>query len=186
MRPLLTPYLHRRRIKMVKPYLKGDILDMGCGSASITKFLNENQRYSGIELNEVLVNELKTKYPKYEFYSKNIDKDELGIQRKFDTITMIAVIEHLKNPRNILQQCRSLLKNGGYLVITTPTPFGDKIHKIGARLGLTSKEAVKEHYKIYSYEDMKNLLASCRFEPQKYQKFELGMNQIFVCRDVLK
>jgi len=185
MTPLLTPYLHRKLIEIVKPYLKGDILDIGCGSADLVKFLNESQYCCGIDINKTLIEDLKMKYPQ-NFYCINIDEEEISIDIIFDTITMIAVIEHLKNPRNILQQCRSLLKNGGYLVITTPTPFGDKIHKIGARLGLTSKEAVKEHYKIYPYEDMKNLLASCRFELQKYQKFELGMNQMFVCRDVLK
>ena len=186
MKPLLTPYLHKRRIEIIKPYLKGDILDIGCGSGDITKFLNKQQHYYGVELNEVLIEELKIKYPQYRFYCKNVDKEELGIDKKFDTILMIAVIEHLKNPDNILYQCINLLKKNGSLVMTTPTPLGDKIHKIGAKLGLTSKEAVKEHYKIYSYEDMNKLLSSYKFKIQKCQKFELGMNQMFVCKKVLK
>jgi len=182
MKPLLTPHLHKKRIGMVRPYLKGDILDIGCGSADLTKFLNENQHYCGVELNENLIKELKRKYPKYQFYCKNVDKDELDIHRKFDTITMIAVVEHLKNPENILQQCYTLLKDNGGLIITTPTPLGGKIHKIGAKLGLTSKEAVKEHHKLYSYEDMEGLLTSRGFMIYIYQNFVFGMNHMFVCK----
>jgi len=71
---------------------------------------------------------------------------------------MIALIEHLKHPEYILEQCHTLLKGNGNLVITTPSPSGDKVHKIAARLGLTSKKAVEEHHRIYSYKDMAELL----------------------------
>lgn len=101
---------------------------------------------------------------------------------KFNTITMIAVIEHLKNLENVLRQCYTLLKNNGSLIITTPTPFGGKIHKNSARLGLTSKDAVEEHHRLYSYKDMKSLLTSHGFRIYIYQKFELWMNQMFVGR----
>jgi len=164
MKPLLSSYLHRKRIQMVKPHLEGDILDIGCGPADITKFLNEEQYYCGIEHNEALVGELKIRYPQYEFYYKNVDKEELNLNRKFDAITMIAVIEHLKNPENILQQCYNLLRDDGNLIITTPTPLGGKIHKIDAKLGLTTREAAEEHQKLYSYEDMKSLLTSHGFK----------------------
>jgi len=182
MRPLLTPYLHRRRIEIIKPCLKGNILDVGCGLANVAQYLDENQHYVGIDVNERIIKELKENYPDYDFYCCDVDKHMFIFDRKFDTIIIIAVIEHLKNPENVLWQCKILLKDDVNLIITTPTPFGDKIHKIGAALGLTSKEAVEEHHKLYSYENMKSLLTSHGFKIYIFQKFELGMNQMFVCR----
>ncbi len=182
MKPLLTPYLHNKRIEMVKPYLKGDILDIGCGPADLSELISENQHYTGIEIDKRLVEKLKKRYPQHNFYKKNLEKDDLNIRRKFDTITMIAVIEHLKNPDKVLKQILDLLKDKGTLVITTPTPFGDNVHKIGAMLGLTSKDAVEDHYMLYDYNNMKNLLSEYRFHIKKYHTFICGMNQIFVCK----
>ena len=34
---LLSSYLHRRRTNIVKPYLKGDILDICCGPANLIR-----------------------------------------------------------------------------------------------------------------------------------------------------
>jgi 2-polyprenyl-3-methyl-5-hydroxy-6-metoxy-1,4-benzoquinol methylase len=73
---------------------------------------------------------------------------------------MIALIEHIKNPANMLRQSHDLLTDDGDLVITTPTPLGDKIHKVGAKFGLTSKSAVEAHVKIYSREDLQSILNS--------------------------
>lgn len=46
---------------------------------------------------------------------KNFDPDE-----KFDVITLFEVIEHLRNPNQILQKLNSLLKSNGILVLATP------------------------------------------------------------------
>lgn len=138
MRPLLSAYLHKRRTNIVEPYLKGNILDIGCGPADLIQFLDEDQHYVGIDLNKNLVLQLRKQYPQYEFYERSLEEG-IDLNRQFDTITMIALIEHIKNPANMLRQSHDLLTDDGDLVITTPTPLGDKLHKIGAKFGLTSK-----------------------------------------------
>ena len=42
------------------------------------------------------------------------------INKKFDIITAIEVIEHLENPRHFLRECNKLLNLSGKLLITTP------------------------------------------------------------------
>lgn len=179
--PLLSPYLHRRRTNIVRPYLKGDILDIGCGSADLIHFLDEDQHYVGIDSIKNLVMQLKERHPKYEFYERDVEGG-IGLDGNFNTITMIALIEHIKNPASMLKQSYELLTDGGDLVITTPTPLGDTLHKIGAKFGLTSKAAVETHVKIYAYEDLQNVLNSFGFDIYIYQKFVLGMNQMCVAR----
>ena len=157
--PLLSSYLHRIITNIVKPYVNGNTLDIGCGSAGLIHFLDEDQHYVGIDSNKKLLIQLKERYPKYEFCKRDVENG-INLDGEFDTITMIALIEHIKNPANMLRQSHDLLTDDGDLVITTPTPLGDKLHKIGAKFGLTSKSAVEEHVKIYSHEDLQTLLNS--------------------------
>jgi 2-polyprenyl-3-methyl-5-hydroxy-6-metoxy-1,4-benzoquinol methylase len=179
----MTSYLRQKRISTVRPFLCGDILDIGCGPADLIFFLGREQRYVGIEVDGELVQRLRKRFPAHEFYQADVEIDELvSVSGRFDTVTMIALIEHLSRPANVVKQCYSLLKNHGELVITTPTPLGAKVHKIGSKLGLTSKEAVSEHHRIYTREDLENLLASFGFVIREYRTFMLGMNQLLVCR----
>lgn len=43
--------------------------------------------------------------------------DELGM---FDAVAAIEIIEHVENPRHLLRQCRTRLRDGGYLLLSTP------------------------------------------------------------------
>jgi len=45
----------------------------------------------------------------------------------FDVIVAAAIIEHLKNPGEMLRESSRILKPGGILIITTPHPIWDKI-----------------------------------------------------------
>lgn len=59
MRPLLTAYLHRKRVEVVKPYLKGDVLDIGCGSTTVVRYLGKNQHYIGVDVDERIIKNYK-------------------------------------------------------------------------------------------------------------------------------
>jgi 2-polyprenyl-3-methyl-5-hydroxy-6-metoxy-1,4-benzoquinol methylase len=181
MKPLLSPYLRRRRMEPVRPYLKGNILDIGCGTGELVHFVDEDQRYCGIDSNTWLVRKLRETYPQHAFYDKNLDEEPLNLGEKFDTITLVAVIEHLYNPRNLLRQCKNLLSDKGHIVITTPTAIGGKLHKFLARLRLTDRYAAREHKRFYGHDEIKAVLP-CDLEIEKYQKFQFGMNQLFVCK----
>ena len=181
-RPLLTPWLHQKRTEIIIPFVKGDILDIGCGSADIAN-IKGIEKYYGIELDMGHVEALKNKYPAHSFFQMDLDVDEFPDKRcKFDTIAMIAVIEHLKNPDKILSQIPSLLKEEGKVLITTPSPLGDRIHKIGAMLGLTAIEAVEDHESIYGLSQIKELLNRNGLEVSVYKKFIVGLNQLVVCK----
>ena len=181
MKTTLTPYLRKKRMDMVKSYLRGNILDIGCGNGDLINLLNEDQGYYGIDSNICLIKRLWEKYPEYQFDVKNIEEEHLNLEEKFDTITLIAVVEHLKNPRNLLQQCCHMLSNNGWIIITTPTLIGGKVHKICSKLVLTDKSAARSHFRFYSYEEVEKLLPH-GFKIIEYKQFELGMNQIIICK----
>jgi ubiquinone/menaquinone biosynthesis C-methylase UbiE len=55
----------------------------------------------------------------------------------FDVIVAAAVIEHLKDPAEMLGESSRVLKPGGILIITTPHPFWEKL---AGRLGMIQGE----------------------------------------------
>ena len=46
---LFSNYLRQQRFKAIAPYIKGDVLDLGCGLANILSYLPSGQVYVGIE-----------------------------------------------------------------------------------------------------------------------------------------
>ncbi|MEW5871897.1 MAG: methyltransferase domain-containing protein [Chloroflexota bacterium] len=182
MPPLLTPFLTQQRRKAILPYVRGDILDLGCGLAQICHTLQPEQTYIGIENPTEYVNWLRVRYPQHTFLQRDLEKEPINLDRCFETVIMGAIIEHLKEPGFLLQQIPGYLEPGGRLVITTPTPLGDKIHRLGARLGLFSMDAVEEHQKIYDRGALTGLLAQYDFSAMHYQYFLLGGNQLLVCQ----
>lgn len=78
---------------------------------------NLNNKYwikSGIEINDFA--RMKAQNNGIKTYNS---LDELN-KKKFDVITMIHVIEHLKNPVNFLKKITNNLKKNGYIIIETP------------------------------------------------------------------
>lgn len=181
MSPLFSPYLQMKRFEAVEPYLQGKILDLGCGGAEILSWLKTGQRYVGVEGNFETVRRLKNAYPSFEFFLRDLEHDEINITQKFDSVLLIAVIEHLRNPEYLLRQIPGLLSPSGNLVITTPTPLGDRLHKIGARLGLFSMIAVHDHEQIYTYQTLKETLSRAGLIIREYREFLFGGNQLCVC-----
>ena len=63
---LLSPFLHNRRIKAAVRFLKGSILDVGCGSGALAKFVPEH-RYFGIDMDSASIEVAKQNYPAHSF-----------------------------------------------------------------------------------------------------------------------
>jgi len=124
---------------------------------------------------------LKDNYARYAFYHRDLDQKEFAIPGQFDTILMMAVIEHLADPGRLLCQLPHYLKPEGKLIITTPSPLGDKVHQVGARFGVFSIDAMREHKIIFDYRTLRAYLEPNGLQITHYRHFLLGGNQLFVC-----
>lgn len=134
-----------------------------------------------------LSGEWRSAYPEHHFCAASLEVDELPFRdRRFECTTLIAVVEHLKRPQHILKQCYSFLDNDGNVIITTPSRLGEGVHRACARLGLASSGAVSEDEGIYSFKDIETLLGMAGFGLEHYRRFEVGMNQTFVCKKTLR
>jgi 2-polyprenyl-3-methyl-5-hydroxy-6-metoxy-1,4-benzoquinol methylase len=170
---ILSPWLRKHRIKAVKPYLQGKILDYGCGIGTLADICSD-KAYMGVDIDEESIRIATGKHPGLTF-STELPGDEL-----FDIIVMLAVIEHIKEPVELLEKISSLLKPDGKILLTTPRPCVERIHRFGSRIGLFSNEACQEHETLFDRAGMNNILEKTGLTLLHYKCFLFGANQLFV------
>ena len=185
---LLSKFLTQARLAQVKKQLGREILDIGCGYGELLEQLGSDVE-SVVLVDRSLERQTKVKKKLSEhfvdgrFVVADIEQGEIALpSASFDTVVMAALLEHLKLPGNALHEIRRLLGPGGKLLLTTPTPLGDWIHKITSYLGLTYREAAEEHKKFYGKTNLRSLLECHGFEVQLYKPFLFGLNQFVVAR----
>lgn len=184
----INRYTTEKRVQVALPWVKGDVLDIGCGAGYLAHSVSKGQRYVGIDVNEERIHLLKRKYmnhPDYDFWCIDVDEDTTSdlppFNSTFDTISLLAVIEHLRNPENLLNHLHRLLKDEGHLLITTPTSVGDKIGRFISTTTLGMKDLPYPHVRIYGRASLTTIAEECGFPVLRYRGFEFGMNQLLVC-----
>ena len=173
---LLSPFLRRQRLKVAKPYLKGRILDVGCGSGALAELVDPDN-YLGVEIDEVSLQQAQLRFPAHRFVSSLPESTE-----KFDTIISLAVIEHVSDPSEFLRKLTVHLvdSDSACIAVTTPHPSVDWVHDVGAAIGLFSKHANEEHEDLLDHTKLEITGKQAGLELLTYKRFLLGANQIAV------
>ncbi len=177
---LVSLFLQRQRYLAALPYLRGDVLDLGCNTGQILECLKPGQQYVGVDSSSGVAAWWQRTRPGVEFHLRNLDCDALGLGRRFDTVLMLAILEHLGRPENILSQMPEVLQPAGRLVITTPSVLGDRIHHVGAKLGIFSRAAAEEHQAQFTEQSLRQLLSAQSLAVSHYRRFLFGGNQLCV------
>ncbi|MFH0832268.1 MAG: class I SAM-dependent methyltransferase [Candidatus Aenigmatarchaeota archaeon] len=163
------------RISQTNKYLpesRGRILDLGCGSGYLLKHVDFKDKY-GIDID----------LPRDSRCMKGDIRKGLPFKQDyFDCITMLAVFEHIEEDTivDVMKECRRVLRSGGRLIITTPTPIANFIIQFLGSLQLVSKKGAEEHKKTYYRSEIMDILAEAGFDRNKIRAkyFELFMNCI--------
>jgi len=181
--PLLSNTIRGRRYAMALPYISGRVLDIGCGQADLAGLIASRDEYIGLDINPALLASGEQRFPQHRFYAADLEACPLPAelaQQRFDTITLIALLEHMAQPARVLDQLAALLRPRGRVVATTPTPLGHRVHRLGAQLGLFYREAVEDHKSILDGAALKRLFQRAGLRVARYQQFELGCNQLII------
>ena len=186
MTPLLAPFIRGQRTAMVTPFITGDVLEIGCNdAATLARNPPGLGRYVGTDIDDEALARARVKFPNREFVKNNIESEPLGFHSEFDTVLMVALIEHILNQRFLLETCHEALRTGGKLVITTPTPFGnDIVHRTGARFGLFHKSVADHHVVIYGKRRLRAAAEMVGFTLKEHRYFQFGCNQLAVLEKV--
>jgi len=112
--------------RLLRPYICGDVLEVGAGIGGTTRVLNSgNQRsWTCIEPDRELVRELQTVLAAlagpvvYEARPGTIE--DLDDAATFDTILYIDVLEHIRDDAAELERAVRRLRPGGHLIVLAP------------------------------------------------------------------
>lgn len=106
---------------ILRRHRSGSVLDVGCGSGNFLRCMNQRGfRVFGLEPSATGSAYARAVHG-LEIYQGTLEQF-LGDQKGhlFDVITLLNVVEHLRNPAGALMQLRKLLGNGGTLAIVVP------------------------------------------------------------------
>ena len=121
-------------------------------------------------------------YPEVRFIHGRFPED-LATDERFDVITILAVFEHLDDEaqRRAVRACSRLVRPGGRVVVTVPEPAVDHIVHALARVGLIAGMALHEHHG-YAPRETPGRFADAGFSLERHERFQLGLNNLFVFR----
>ncbi len=177
---LLSPYLRRRRLAVVAPYLGGGrVLDYGCGVGELARRVPP-ERYLGVDRDADSLAAARARFPRHRFVVPEELDAAAAAEGSFDLVVALAFIEHLADPGAWLAAASRRLAPGGRMVLTTPEPRLFGVHRLGAAAGLFSREGAAEHQTPIGRADLAVLAADARLRVLEARRFLLGANQLFV------
>ncbi|MCK4794785.1 MAG: class I SAM-dependent methyltransferase [Desulfobacteraceae bacterium] len=161
--------LRSERIREVIKYCRGRVLDVGCGEGNL---LIKDYEY-GIGIDVFQWSEIDVL----------CDSKNLPFRRdSFDSSTFVASLNHIPAREQVLHEVYRVLRPGGYLIITMINPFvGWLRHKLAwwdkdqNLRGMTTGELYGMRDK-----DVMLLMKQSGFTPVIHERFELGLNNIFI------
>lgn len=157
---------YRGRILAFNKYLEkiqrfkqppGRILDVGCYEGF---FLNE-ARKQGWEARGVEPNVGGAKFAaeelKLDVKQSTLEKASLP-DNFFDVVTLLATLEHMPNPFEVLQEAKRIIKDDGLLVVSVPTvPFYLKLLRSKWRM------FIGDHYYFFNDNSVSRFMAKLDF-----------------------
>ncbi len=135
--------LWKRRLRKLKKTKKsGSLLDIGSG---IGQFLSLARNFYtdvyGTEVSSTAIQIAKEKY-QLDLFAGTLENPVLQ-GKVFDNITLFHVLEHVPDPRSVLDNCRRLLRAEGILVIAVPNEVASL--RAITRRALTKAKLFKSH-----------------------------------------
>jgi SAM-dependent methyltransferase len=151
----LASWYNNWLFSLVEPQISGRVLEVGAGIGNFTELLADKYKVTAIDLDRRYVKKLKKKFKdKVEVGLGDIEKGKyFFLDRRFDTLLCLNVLEHIQNDEKALVNTRKLLKSKGRLVLLVPAhqaAFGSLDKNLG-------------HFRRYSRNDLVGKLEKLGF-----------------------
>jgi len=154
---------HQRIARMVKGRdLR--ILDVGCAGGTIAGLItNENTEIVGIDREDVPGRSPQiTRFVKQDI-EQQFNPSGLGT---FDYILLADILEHIRNPHEVLEKCRGALKPGGTVIVCVPNVahWSVRIGLLFGRFTYTLQGVLDaSHVHLYTKSTIRSLLTEAGY-----------------------
>ena len=118
---LLRP-MHRKFIKWMALKAPSRTLDIGCGTGEVVAALRKQGHEAyGVDFGKRAIDSAKKHFGDFYFCLSLDDFFKKAPVSDFDVISFFEVIEHLEKPQFLVASAKRLLKDGGRIVLSTPS-----------------------------------------------------------------
>lgn len=171
------------KLKKIQAYHQtGKLLDIGCGVGHfIRKALSQGYEAEGVEFSEAAADVGRKRWNLRIVSGDFLDKQ--FVPESFDIITMWQVLEHLRQPREVLLKIHSLLKPNGVFVIAVPNFASIQAKLFRSRWYHLD---VPRHLFHYSPESLTKILDNCNFHIDKIDHHSSEHNYAGILGSVMR
>lgn len=151
---------------VLKGLEKKSLFDIGCGFAQSLLFFRDVKKMEVSGIEPSLEGVKYAKDNNLDVVQGNIESSWENNTKKFDVITLLNVLEHLRNPEEVLKAIReNLLKNEGVLLIDVPNDFNDFQTIASDEYNLNQWWFYPpRHINYFNSETLSNLLNECGYD----------------------
>lgn len=158
--------------KIVSRFIKkGKILDVGAGFGQFSSVLDKMGKFS-LNIVEPSIKQkylLNKKFTLHKLtYEMFLTRHLRGVEAKYNLILMMDILEHFKDPFQILKKTNKLLSKNGYLVIQTPN-YKSLMAKVCKNW---SWWMVEDHKMIFSPKSLLLLLNKAGYKTVYFKTYE--------------
>lgn len=175
---LLEPLLRRMRLARVLPAIRRHpdcrLLDVGCGwEARLLRAVEPYVREAvGIDFKAPEID-----HPRLRTLAMTLEDRLPFADASFDVVTLLAVLEHLSQPRRMVEEIARVLRPGGEVLVTVPSKAAKPVLEFLAfRLHVVSEAEIRDHKRYYDRESLAELFRSTGLRVDRHAYFQLGMN----------
>lgn len=187
--PLLEPvarYLRfNKGFQCFKTLKFSKIVDLGCGPGiPFYHFLQKK----GIVINKYIGIDplLSDKTIKLFKDNSSIQIIKTGLVKRIpipsssvDYVISFATLEHFNDPKGILNDAIRILKNGGKIILTTPTFRAKPLLEFLEKIGLLSSREIHEHKHYFDKNSLRKIIIPKNVRVLHHY-FEMGLNNLLV------
>ena len=152
------------------------VLDIGCHQGEFLFWLGEEIAPS-IGFDPLYREDSNQK--KHRFFAQNFQEGLPLEPNSFDAITLLATLEHIHDKAGIASESARLLRPGGRVIITVPSPLVDRILGFLILLHLVDGMSLEEHHGFMP-DELPGIFLPAGFRLRHKRKFQLGLNNLFV------
>lgn len=182
-----APRFNHWMYNTIKPYCKGQILEVGSGIGNISRcFLEDGANITLSDIRENYCSILSENFKSYsncggvqllDLVAPDFETRYASQLESYDTVYALNVVEHIKDDALAIQNCRKLLKKDGHLVILVPAY--QKLYN--------GFDVELEHYRRYNRQMLNNLISNNGFSLVHHQYFNfMGIFGWWFSGNVLK